>query len=129
MPGVGTHVTPMWWSTRSSPWPKARPFRLGRKEAVIQFVTADDRANSRALTGRPAALYKELICKGAACNGETSGGSVFKQPVDPNDPKSGYKEGGMDAKAYHVTGIDTRIRYDSSRNPPFTVMTSMPYKP
>ncbi|MGQ5229430.1 RNase A-like domain-containing protein [Streptomyces sp. yara] len=61
--------------------------------------------------------------------GETSGRSVFKQPVDPNDPLSGYKQGGMQAKAYDVNGIDTRIRYDSSRNPPFTVMTSMPYKP
>ncbi|MEU6809768.1 hypothetical protein ABZ920_12355, partial [Streptomyces sp. NPDC046831] len=64
-----------------------------------------------------------------APNGESSGRSVFKQPVNPSDSKSGYKEGGMDAKAYDVTGIDTRIRYDSSRNPPFTVMTSMPYKP
>ncbi|WP_237408918.1 RNase A-like domain-containing protein [Streptomyces sp. M2CJ-2] len=60
---------------------------------------------------------------------ETSGRSVFKQPVDPNDPLSGYKEGGMNAKAYDVNGIDTRLRYDSSRNPPFTVMTSMPHKP
>ncbi|AOT59586.1 RNase A-like domain-containing protein [Streptomyces fradiae] len=63
-----------------------------------------------------------------APNGETSGRSVFKQPVDPNDPTSGYKEGGMGAKAYDVNGIDTRIRYDSSRTPPFTVMTSMPSK-
>ncbi|WP_329565470.1 NAD(P)/FAD-dependent oxidoreductase [Kitasatospora sp. NBC_01266] len=39
---------------------------LGRKEGLIQFVTADDRAVNRALTGRVAALYKELICKGAA---------------------------------------------------------------
>ncbi|MGW5419798.1 NAD(P)/FAD-dependent oxidoreductase [Streptomyces sp. NPDC003943] len=39
---------------------------LGRKEALIQFVTADDRAVDRALTGRTAALYKELICKSAA---------------------------------------------------------------
>ncbi|GAA4541942.1 RNase A-like domain-containing protein [Streptomyces collinus] len=63
-----------------------------------------------------------------APNGETSGRSVFKQPVDPNDPLSGYKQGGMNAKAYDGTGIDTRIRYDSSRTPPFTVMTSMPSK-
>ncbi|MFC5958150.1 RNase A-like domain-containing protein [Streptomyces pratens] len=63
-----------------------------------------------------------------APNGETSGRSVFKQPVDPNDPLSGYKQGGMNAKAYDVNGIDTRIRYDSSRTPPFTVMTSMPSK-
>ncbi|MFD7401651.1 RNase A-like domain-containing protein [Streptomyces sp. NPDC059866] len=64
-----------------------------------------------------------------APNGEISGRSVFKQPVDLNDPLSGYKQGGLNAKAYDVTGIDTRIRYDSSRTPPFTVMTSMPYRP
>ncbi|MFF4651350.1 NAD(P)/FAD-dependent oxidoreductase [Streptomyces sp. NPDC001380] len=39
---------------------------LGRKEGLIQFVTADDRAVDRALTGRVAALYKELICRSAA---------------------------------------------------------------
>ncbi|MCY0933025.1 RNase A-like domain-containing protein [Streptomyces sp. H34-S4] len=64
-----------------------------------------------------------------APNGETSGRSVSKQPVDPNDPLSGYKQGGLNARGVDVTGIDTRIRYDSSRTPPFTVMTSMPYKP
>ncbi|MEU2094075.1 NAD(P)/FAD-dependent oxidoreductase [Streptomyces globisporus] len=39
---------------------------LGRKKGLIQYVTADDRAVSAALTGRLAALYKELVCKGAA---------------------------------------------------------------
>ncbi|MFI6809670.1 NAD(P)/FAD-dependent oxidoreductase [Streptomyces luteogriseus] len=39
---------------------------LGRKNGLIQYVTADDRAKSAALTGRLAALYKEIICKGAA---------------------------------------------------------------
>lgn len=39
---------------------------LGRKEGLIQYVTADDRAVRAALTGRVAALYKELVCKGAA---------------------------------------------------------------
>ncbi|WP_435208298.1 NAD(P)/FAD-dependent oxidoreductase [Streptomyces sp. bgisy034] len=39
---------------------------LGRKEGLIQYVTADDRAVSAALTGRLAAVYKELVCKGAA---------------------------------------------------------------
>ncbi|MFC9391168.1 hypothetical protein [Streptomyces venezuelae] len=57
-----------------------------------------------------------------------SANELSKQPVDPNDPLSGYKQGGINAKAYDVTGIDTRIRYDSSRTPPFTVMTSMPSK-
>ncbi len=35
-------------------------------------------------------------------------------------PVPGYKQGGMNAKAYDVTGIDTRIRCDSSRTPQFT---------
>jgi NADH dehydrogenase FAD-containing subunit len=39
---------------------------LGRREGLIQYVTADDRAVGAALTGRLAALYKELVCKGAA---------------------------------------------------------------
>ncbi|GGP10239.1 FAD-dependent oxidoreductase [Nonomuraea glycinis] len=39
---------------------------LGRKEGLIQLVTADDRAVQAALTGRLAAVYKELVCKGAA---------------------------------------------------------------
>ncbi|MGQ4333215.1 NAD(P)/FAD-dependent oxidoreductase [Streptomyces hayashii] len=39
---------------------------LGRREGLIQYVTADDRAVRAALTGRPAAIYKELVCKGAA---------------------------------------------------------------
>ncbi|MEV6868003.1 FAD-dependent oxidoreductase [Streptosporangium subroseum] len=39
---------------------------LGRKEGLIQYVTADDRAVQAVLTGRLAAVYKELICKGAA---------------------------------------------------------------
>ncbi|MFI0090496.1 NAD(P)/FAD-dependent oxidoreductase [Streptomyces bobili] len=39
---------------------------LGRKQGLIQYVTADDRAVRAALTGRTAALYKEVICKGAA---------------------------------------------------------------
>ncbi|MFE3163080.1 NAD(P)/FAD-dependent oxidoreductase [Streptomyces sp. NPDC059224] len=39
---------------------------LGRGQGLIQYVTADDRAVRQALTGRTAALYKELVCKGAA---------------------------------------------------------------
>ncbi|MGK5446532.1 NAD(P)/FAD-dependent oxidoreductase [Streptomyces radiopugnans] len=39
---------------------------LGRREGLIQYVTADDRATGAALTGRLAAVYKELVCKGAA---------------------------------------------------------------
>ncbi|MCI0386894.1 NAD(P)/FAD-dependent oxidoreductase [Streptomyces sp. CNQ085] len=39
---------------------------LGRREGLIQYVTADDRATGAALTGRLAAVYKELVCRGAA---------------------------------------------------------------
>jgi NADH dehydrogenase FAD-containing subunit len=39
---------------------------LGRQDAVIQLVTADDRARPAAPGGRLAAGYKELVCKGAA---------------------------------------------------------------
>ncbi|MDQ0685121.1 NADH dehydrogenase [Streptomyces achromogenes] len=39
---------------------------LGRSEGLIQYVTGDDRAVRAALTGRLAAVYKELVCKGAA---------------------------------------------------------------
>ncbi|MFF9688075.1 NAD(P)/FAD-dependent oxidoreductase [Streptomyces sp. NPDC014623] len=39
---------------------------LGRREGLIQYVTADDRPVRAALTGRMAAVYKELVCKGAA---------------------------------------------------------------
>ncbi|MEU6579039.1 FAD-dependent oxidoreductase [Streptomyces sp. NPDC046805] len=39
---------------------------LGRREGLIQYVTADDRAVRAVLTGRFAAGYKELVCKGAA---------------------------------------------------------------
>ncbi|GIF06805.1 NAD(P)/FAD-dependent oxidoreductase [Actinoplanes siamensis] len=39
---------------------------LGRREGLVQYVTADDRAVPAALTGRLAAAYKELVCKGAA---------------------------------------------------------------
>ncbi|MFD2797054.1 NAD(P)/FAD-dependent oxidoreductase [Promicromonospora vindobonensis] len=39
---------------------------LGRRDAVIQLVTADDRAKAPAPGGRLAARYKELVCTGAA---------------------------------------------------------------
>ncbi|MGW4564296.1 RNase A-like domain-containing protein [Streptomyces sp. NPDC004561] len=63
---------------------------------------------------------------GTAPNGEYSGRSVSKQPADPNDPLSGYKEGGMNARAVPVKGIRTVLKYDDSLDPPFVVLTSMP---
>jgi NADH dehydrogenase FAD-containing subunit len=37
------------------------PISLGRHDGLIQFTHHDDTAQSRVLTGRPAALYKEIV--------------------------------------------------------------------
>ncbi|MGC4797030.1 NAD(P)/FAD-dependent oxidoreductase [Micromonospora saelicesensis] len=39
---------------------------LGRRDGIIQYVTADDRARPALLTGKLAARYKEFVCLGAA---------------------------------------------------------------
>jgi NADH dehydrogenase FAD-containing subunit len=39
---------------------------LGRRDAVVQWVTPDDQPKPSAVTGRTAARLKELICKSAA---------------------------------------------------------------
>jgi NADH dehydrogenase FAD-containing subunit len=36
---------------------------LGRNDGIIQFVNADDSPRDRALTGRPAAWIKEMVCR------------------------------------------------------------------
>ncbi|MBQ0991204.1 FAD-dependent oxidoreductase [Micromonospora sp. H61] len=41
---------------------------LGRRDGIIQYVTADDRAKPSLLTGKLAARYKELACAGGAWN-------------------------------------------------------------
>ncbi|WP_406310465.1 RNase A-like domain-containing protein [Streptomyces sp. NBC_00623] len=120
-------------------WPHGKPYP-GSSSAFSNYQRAEDltehnlnknKAAIEAWIKGPPQLTDGDVEKfrSTAPPGETSGRSVFKQPVDPNDPKSGYKEGGIGAKAYDVNGIETRLKYDSSRNPPFTVMTSMPYKP
>ncbi|WP_447003851.1 NAD(P)/FAD-dependent oxidoreductase [Saccharothrix isguenensis] len=37
---------------------------LGRRDGLIQFVHADDSPKERVVTGRAAAFYKELVCRG-----------------------------------------------------------------
>ncbi|TXR96349.1 oxidoreductase [Streptomyces sp. col6] len=61
---------------------------LGRKDGLIQYVTADDRAVRATLRGRAAALYKELICKGAAWGvaNPTAGMPVRRRPVAAPEP-------------------------------------------
>lgn len=124
--------------TPTSKWPYGKPFpgassafpNYRRAEELTEYNLNRNKAAIEAwIKGPPPPVDGEgKKFRSVAPNGEISGRSVFKQPVDPNDPLSGYREGGMKAKAYDVTGIETRIRYDSSRNPPFTVLTSMPCK-
>ncbi|MFI6941346.1 NAD(P)/FAD-dependent oxidoreductase [Streptomyces sp. NPDC050418] len=52
---------------------------LGRKDGLIQFVTADDVSTQRTITGRTAALYKEIICKGAAWGVANPGATVMSR--------------------------------------------------
>ncbi|MCX4447945.1 NAD(P)/FAD-dependent oxidoreductase [Streptomyces sp. NBC_01789] len=63
---------------------------LGRKDGLIQYVTADDRAVRATLRGRAAALYKELICKGAAWGvaNPTAGMPVRRRPVAAERPEA-----------------------------------------
>ncbi|MER6324425.1 NAD(P)/FAD-dependent oxidoreductase [Streptomyces coelicoflavus] len=62
---------------------------LGRSQGLIQYVTADDRAVGAALTGRLAALYKELVCKSAAWGvaNPTLGVPTRRRPVAPRTPE------------------------------------------
>ncbi|NEC06957.1 FAD-dependent oxidoreductase [Streptomyces sp. SID7909] len=62
---------------------------LGRKDGLIQYVTADDRAVKAALTGRIAAVYKELVCKGAAWGvaNPTTGMPTRRRPVAVSTPQ------------------------------------------
>ncbi|MFF9063302.1 RNase A-like domain-containing protein [Streptomyces sp. NPDC014882] len=124
--------------TPTPTWPYGKPYPRAasafpayrRAEELTEYNLNQNKAAIEAwIKGPPPPGEGEVRdYHSTAPNGETSGRSVFKQPLDPNDPLSGYKQGGMNAKAYDVNGIDTRIRYDSSRTPPFTVMTSMPSK-
>ncbi|MFC7905498.1 NAD(P)/FAD-dependent oxidoreductase [Streptomyces nigra] len=61
---------------------------LGRRQGLIQYVTGDDRPVRAVLTGRIAAFYKELICKGAAWNVGNPGMGMPLRPrrtVAPQD--------------------------------------------
>ncbi|WP_433796119.1 NAD(P)/FAD-dependent oxidoreductase [Actinoplanes sp. CA-252034] len=74
--------TPMAWQAADAiaarltggPLPKnhiryvAQCVSLGRRDGIIQLVTADDQAKPTAITGRAAARIKEMICAGAAWN-------------------------------------------------------------
>ncbi|MFA3877402.1 NAD(P)/FAD-dependent oxidoreductase [Streptomyces sp. MMCC 100] len=62
---------------------------LGRRQGLIQYVTADDRAVRAALTGRLAAVYKELVCRSAAWGvaNPTLGVPTRRRPVAARIPE------------------------------------------
>ncbi|MEV7530489.1 NAD(P)/FAD-dependent oxidoreductase [Streptomyces hydrogenans] len=70
---------------------------LGRGEALIQFVTADDRAKEKALTGRFAARYKEFICKAAAWGvaHPTLGLPTRRRRVVPQEAREAVRAGAV----------------------------------
>lgn len=74
---------------------------LGRREGIIQYVTADDRAVGMALTGRLAAVYKELVCKGAAwaVANPTLGLPARRRAVRTPDPVAPAAPGDSPAEA------------------------------
>ncbi|MYY05067.1 MULTISPECIES: FAD-dependent oxidoreductase [unclassified Streptomyces] len=68
---------------------------LGRKDGLIQYVTADDRSVRGVLTGRIAAVYKELVCKGAAWGvaNPTTGMPTRRHPATAPRPAPAAAEG------------------------------------
>ncbi|MFF6873122.1 FAD-dependent oxidoreductase [Streptomyces sp. NPDC012450] len=52
---------------------------LGRRDGLIQFVTADDTSKERVLTGRTAAFYKELVCRAAVWAVANPGATVLSR--------------------------------------------------
>ncbi|GGU49382.1 NAD(P)/FAD-dependent oxidoreductase [Streptomyces lavendofoliae] len=91
---------------------------LGRRDGLIQYVTADDRAVRAALTGRLAAGYKELVCKGAAwgvahplLGMPARRRRVTRQaPLGPSAPRAAapadaYGEGGAGAAGVPATHV------------------------
>lgn len=63
---MGTYVADLLTGDTSEPFRFAfviRCISLGRHDGIIQFVHADDSPKELALTGRPAAWVKELVCR------------------------------------------------------------------
>ncbi|MGK3203436.1 NAD(P)/FAD-dependent oxidoreductase [Amycolatopsis sp. MEPSY49] len=58
---------------------------LGRRDAIVQWVTPDDRPKPSAVTGRTAARIKEMICRAAAWSvaHPTSMVPVRRRHIDP----------------------------------------------
>ncbi|CAM5367670.1 hypothetical protein SGLAM104S_09526 [Streptomyces glaucescens] len=101
---------------------------LGRRDGLIQYVTADDRAVRAALTGRLAAGYKELICKGAAWGVAHPliglpglPRRVVRQPADPTRRSRRRCDPHTEAGAPR----GRPLRHGKSRIPPVSQVTSV----
>ncbi|BAU84435.1 hypothetical protein SLA_3527 [Streptomyces laurentii] len=113
--------TPAWPHGRPKPSASSAFPSYQRAEELTEYNLNRNKADIDAwIEGPPPPPDGDVrTFKATAPNGETSGRSVSR---------GDYRQGGMTSEAYEVNGIDTRLRYDSSRTPPFTVMTSMPSK-
>ncbi|MGR8008707.1 RNase A-like domain-containing protein [Streptomyces hypolithicus] len=83
-------------------WPYGKPLPNSssacyqRAEELTEYTLNKNKAAIEAWIKGPPPPEEGKVEKfqSTAPNGETSGRSVSKQPVDPNDPMSGYKQGG-----------------------------------
>ncbi|QOD45214.1 FAD-dependent oxidoreductase [Clavibacter zhangzhiyongii] len=74
----------------------AQCLSLGRRDGLIQAVTADDRPRRLALTGRPAALVKEAVCRQTLrwLRGEAHRGGSYSWPRGPESAAPTTEEEG-----------------------------------
>ncbi|MET8831067.1 RNase A-like domain-containing protein [Streptomyces sp. NPDC004610] len=116
-------------------WPHNKPVIAGASsftdlesaQRYTQYNIDQHSAEIRAwLDGPPPEDDPVNIFIGPGPPGEITGTIITKQPYDPQNPLTGYKEGGMNAIPVDTTQINTRLRYDPSLDPPFVVLTSMP---
>ncbi|MEU9337780.1 RNase A-like domain-containing protein [Streptomyces sp. NPDC048290] len=115
-------------------WPHNKPKIAGASsftdlesaQRLTQYNIDQHSAEIRAWLDGPPPTGDVIPLTGPGPQGEITGTSVTKQPYDPQNPNTGYKQGGMNAIPIDTTNINTRLKYDSRLDPPFVVLTSMP---
>jgi NADH:ubiquinone reductase (H+-translocating) len=85
-----------------------QPLSLGRRDGLIQFVDRADRPKDRILTGRKAALYKDIVSSspltGFSLKRLMPGARVW--PL--NEPASSDEPGGQSAVEVRAAGPDAK---------------------
>ncbi|MFF1452986.1 RNase A-like domain-containing protein [Streptomyces sp. NPDC058274] len=122
----GDPATPTWRHGKPTVSASSSFDDLNSAQRYTQYNIDSHSSEIKVWLEGPPADGDSMKLVGPGPSGEITGTSVTKQPYDPNDPRTGFKEGGMSAKPIEVENIDTRLKYDSRLKPPFVVMTSMP---